>query len=1026
MSYVVPSGTKIRLRFLGGCQVLLPGGPARLETAKTRALLVYLTMSPKPVERHKLMGLLWGDLPEPNARRNLRRALWNLRRQLTLADTPPPIIADRKALEFDWGSPSWCDVRAFQAACTQLVRLTQEEVSKPELAGIRSGVELYQGDFLDGFFINDAPPFEDWVLVEAERLRLLAIRALQKLGDMYEVLEAFEPALVCAQRLLAVEPWREETHQQVMRLLARTDQREAALAQFETCRRILAEELDVEPSSEMYALYEQIKSGWLTTSPLNLPAQTTPFVGRKSELDEINDLLDDPACRLLTISGLGGAGKTRLALQVATQRAEKYLQGVFFVPLAAQSSSQEVVSTVIKTLGLSLFGPEDPRVQLMNYLRGKSVLLVLDNFEHLLKSGELVAEMLSHAPNLAILVTSRQRLNLPGEWVFELSGLGYAEDESIENVVDFDAVQLFLQTARRVRLGYTLKEGEKPSLTRICRLVEGLPLAIELAAAWVRVLPLEEIAREIENSPEIFEAPLHAVSHRHRSMQAVFDHSWRLLSDQEQRVFRKLSVFRREFTREGAEKVAGATLAVLTALVDKSMLGRVPSGRYKMHELLRQYAATTLERVPQEGIVAHHDHSQYFTDSLKQYGDALSEGGADKILSHLERIETQMDDIQDAWRWAINQEDQDAIVEIALVMYSHFQMTTTFREGASFFRTALEGLGWLTGEEIRAGEGGFLPWMLLNRWASFNLYLGRIDQARNALERCLPALRGLQAEDETALCLFTLGEIARFSGDYPQAQELLGESVTLHKKAGNRGGAAFALNVLGVVSTALEEYVQAQDYLEESLAVFKGSDHIWGQAVASINLAVLYKGLGDNLKAVEILKESLSLCRTLGHRWGMATCLNHLGDIASLQDGIVEAKDRYQESLTILQDIGNRQGIVRSLINLGAVTLALDDDTEAGELYIEAVKLAVELQAIPGILEAAVGLAEVFLRLGELESAAEILTWVEAHPQGEKATIERAKKTLIGTRHELSSARLERIREKSQGRAVEDILAPYL
>ncbi|NIN64081.1 MAG: SARP family transcriptional regulator, partial [Anaerolineae bacterium] len=343
-------------------------------------------------------------------------------------------------------------------------------------------------------------------------------------------------------------------------------QRSTALAQYETCRRALTEELGVGPTAETVTLYERIQTEEDFTPPApldNLPPAPTPFVGREEELAELAELLANPDCRLVTLFGPGGIGKTRLALQVAADQVGAFAHGVYFVPLASVSTPEFILPTMANVLNLYFDGKPDPEEQLLNYLRQKEMLLVLDNLEHILEGSALLAKVLWHAPGVVLLATSRERVNLQEEWVYEIEGLTYPKDQASEEIESYSAVELFVQAARRIQRKFTLVEQVHPSVIRICQMVEGMPLGVELAAAWVPVRSCEEIAGEIERNLDILSTSLRNVPKRHRSLRAAFDHSWNLLSEQEREVFRQLSVFRGGFQAAAAEKVAGAPLPVL-------------------------------------------------------------------------------------------------------------------------------------------------------------------------------------------------------------------------------------------------------------------------------------------------------------------------------------------------------------------------------------------------------------------------------------------------------------------------------
>ena len=605
---------------LGSLHVTLDGNPVTgFESNKVRALLIYLAVeSDRPHSREALAGFLWPNQPERSARHNLSQALSNLRQAIRDDEAASPFLqVTRRTVQFNPESDHWLDVATFSTHVAASETHTHHRLETCEacIQQLEQAVELYQGSFLAGFFVDESVPFEDWTLLLRERFHRLALDALYHLAKHHERRRDYDRARRYARRQIEMDPWREEAHQQLMRLLARSGQRSAALQQYETCRRILAGELNVEPHQETTALYERILAAG-RVRPHNLPDQPTPFVGREEELTEIAERLEDPTCRLLTLVGPGGTGKTRLAIQAATESLDAFLQGVYFVPLSPVSSAKFLVSTVADALGFQFRGPSggEPTAQLVDYLREKELLLVMDSFEHLLQETELLTDILHSAPHVKILVTSRERLNLRAEWLLEVQGLTYPRDEQTARAQEYNALKLFLQNVRRVRGDFVLSEETQPYVVRICRLVEGMPLGIELASASVRMFSCEQIAEEIQRDIDFLTTSLRDVPKRHRSMRAVFDHSWNLLSKTEREVFCKLSVFRNGFRREAAKKVARATLPILGALVDKSLLRQTPSGRYNVHELLRQYAAEKLDQTPALKKKSLSRHSSYYAD----------------------------------------------------------------------------------------------------------------------------------------------------------------------------------------------------------------------------------------------------------------------------------------------------------------------------------------------------------------------------------------------------------------------------
>ena len=383
----------------------------------------------------------------------------------------------------------------------------------------------------------------------------------------------------------------------------------------------------------------------------NLPVQPIPFVGRQAELAELNRLLADPSVRLITVVGAGGMGKTRLALEAAALHLDRFADGVYLVPLAPVPSPDGMVAAIAEASGLD-FSQADPCCQLLDYLRAKSLLLILDNFEHVTDGAPLVADLLAEAPGVKIVATSRARLDLQGEQIFTLAGMDLPASAAAPGALDNAAIRLFVQGARRVRPGYEPDAADLKQIVRICRLVEGMPLGILLAAAWIEMLSPAEIAAEIARSYDFLETGLRDLPERQRSMRAVFEYSWNLLSEREREIFASLSAFCCSFTRDAAQQISGATLRELMALTTKSLLYRTPDGRYEGHGMLQQYAAARLDGSPDGGRAVRDRYAAYYLDLLSGWEADLHGPRQQEALA---AIDAESDNIRTAWAWAAEQ-----------------------------------------------------------------------------------------------------------------------------------------------------------------------------------------------------------------------------------------------------------------------------------------------------------------------------------------------------------------------------------
>lgn len=960
---------------LGGVTIRRDGAlVVDLVSRKAEALLVYLVCNRRPFAREMLATLLWEELSQNSALANLSVVLSSLRKQLA-----PFIVATRYTVGFNSESDFWLDVSELESQLDAWRERRARPVaySRDDAAHLEAGLAHYRGDFLAGFHIRGNRSFEEWALLEQERLHRLAVEGLDDLVEYYLNSGRCKQGLEQAQRLLSLDPLREKSHQRVMLLLARCGERTAALAQYQACRDILAQELDVQPARETTALYERIRA--IERDPhLDLPPQATPCLGRHGEIARITQRLAAPDCRLLTILGMGGVGKTRLAIEVANEQRGAFLNGVCFVPLARVSSPEFLVHAIAEALKFTFHGRDAPKKQLLDYLREKELLIVLDNFEHLLAGTHLLAEIAQVAPQVKLLVTSRERLALREEWLYEIQGLHYPETlPSTQEIGDVDgvaaafgSVQLFLHNAIRIQAGFAPSLAQGRDIMRICQLVEGMPLGIELASAWVRTLPCQEIAREIERNLGFLTTAWSNVPARHQSVRAVFDHSWRLLTSEERRLFRKLSVLRGGFRYPAAVQVAGASLTSLSSLVDKSLLqvtlARLGEGesRYSIHELLRQYGAEQLEAVPEDKAEVQELHCLYFARFLQQREDELSAGQQKEAL---ETIGEEIDNVRAAWHWAVENGNSAAIQASFGSLLRFYLVRGWFQEGESAFGAAVATLEGIDAQKDSARA--ILLGHLLGRQGAFNRELSLLDKAEELLRKSIALHVEHGARAETAFSLSILGSVFRNRGQYEQATGLLQESLSLHLEKGDRLGAANVLNELGLVAYRLSQYSQAREHIQESLNIRREFSDQQGTARCLLNLGTIAYRLGDYEEAWRLGNASLELCEAIGDRWGMAACSNNLANVAERQGNLAQAEILYQQSVAIKKGMGHRMSMATSLYNLGKVARRLEEYQKSMRLYEEALAILREIGDQWSQSNALCGLAQVQVEMGRYEDA---------------------------------------------------------
>ncbi len=1039
---------RLSISLLGHFQVSLDGEPVtEFATDKARALLAYLVVEAEcPHSRDTLAGLLWPEQPQRKARHNLRQALSYVRQAIQDRDKERPfLLVSRQTVQFNRQSEYWLDVAALDDLVTacRTHRHRRLEVCRSCMRRLEQAVALYRGGFLQQFFLQDSASFEEWALLKREWLHRQVAQALSCLAAYHERRRDYALARQYAWRLVELDAWREEAHRQLMRLLALDGQRSAALAQYETCRRVLEQELGVSPTAETLALYRRIRDGEPEGGGAALFPQSaarlgnwqpalTPFIGREQELTELADLLVDPDCRLLSLIGPGGIGKTRLALQAAADQVGAFAHGICMVPLAGVSAPELIGPQIVDVLGLSWYGQQTLQEQLLNYLRDKEMLLVLDSMEHILEGGDLLAQILWRAPAIVILVTSRERLNLQEEWIYQVEGLGYpagAPDlsgEPVDGLTDWDAIDLFLQSARRTNHRFALTDVTAPHIVRICQLVAGMPLGIELAAASVSVRAVTEIAQEIARNLDVLSTTWRNVPERHRSMRATLAYSWSLLSEQEQRLFTKLTIFIGGFERKAAEQVTDATSAMLQALVYKSLLQRRDATRFQIHPLLRQYGIEKLTGDSQMHTVVQVRHCAHYIDLVEAYQAELTGAHSSHALSIIRK---EIENIKAAWCFATSREDFAAL-ERGVVGLSHFYLLRgPFQEGCDLIQgavdkvrpwadlgappaplkvtlakllverarllnaqalypqaisTAQEALGWIpdgqacTGETSAGRQKKDLDARVLMGlkatahliWGQALRLQGNYMTARGHLERALTLACGASRQDIEAESLRSLGHTDFQRGDLDEAEGYYRQALSIYEQLGNRKGEGAVLNGFGSVGYLRGDHAKAQLYLEQALEIYRELSDLWGESKLLNNLGNCCAVQGDYTVAEAYYERALDINRTVGNRRGESIALNNLAALYWSEGGYADAWACYEQALRIGRDIGDQQGEAETLCNLSLLAYLRGDCAVALDYGQQALSLSRDLGDRPNQAYALTRLGMVHAEQGRFSQAA--------------------------------------------------------
>lgn len=1027
---------QLRMALLGSFQVWLDGEPVTsFRSDKVRALLAYLALeADRPHTRASLCGLLWPDKADDAALQNLSQALRRLRDALGERRGGVSVLrVSRQHIQLSAGGADWLDTATVARLATSTA-----------IGDLERAAELYRGELLPGFGLPGCDAFEEWLLLTRERFVRLAITALGTLTQQLMVSERYGEAVESARRLLALDLLREDSQRLLMRALGASGDRAAALAAYRRWRETLHDELGIEPDPTTIALAEQIRAGadadllggspgvaggsftplhLATTHRLvdNLPLQLTPFIGRTVELAELAELLHKPETRLITLGGTGGMGKTRLAIELARHSERAFADGACFVALAPLTTLDELPVALLHALGLQPRG--DPTVLLRQTLRDKHMLLVLDNAEHLPGAGNLLEELLQAAPRITILATSREPLYVRGEQRYQVDGLPYEPASPDTNPSALPAVQLFVQQIRRVQPRFCLEAESLTSALRIARLVRGMPLGLELAAAWVELLPLDVIAREIERSFDFLTADLRNLPERQRSMRAVFGWSWRLLHEDEQRVFRQLAICRGGFTLEAAAAIAGATPAMLLRLVGTSLVQGSQS-RYVIHELLRQFAQEQLELDPERALVERR-HSQLYLGFIAERERRLFRD--DPVLAGAE-IQHELDNIRQAWRWAAFHGHVRDLGRAACTLALFYKLYGAAAEWEQLFLLAVTRLREQSGHTMETTLLRQELSALMALLGSACLQQGKHTQAYAWAEEAHTLGATCDGAVGEAHGLLVMGQSLRRQGQSAQARDLLERAATLAHSY-QQGGVSLeqladtefiAYNWLCSIALTYDEYEAATQYVARGMTLCRRLHKPLGSTILESDLVDIAFASGDYVTARGHAENALQLAQGLGLRRIEGTMLCMLGNLARLRGEYGQAYELTAQALPCFQGlddlvweaiVANDLGYVRLLLGdyagaqrwleraydcLRAADLPVRESFQHGlrsaQLYLargDAARALVAVQRVlttvevgadpPGLAEALAVLGSIHARLGQPELATRAFEQALAH-----------------------------------------------
>jgi predicted ATPase/DNA-binding SARP family transcriptional activator len=987
------------ITLFGPMQVRIEGKPLPpLRSRKSLWLLALLTLRhDRPVERGWLAGTLWPDVNQTRASSNLRSVVSELRQALG-SQAYRLQSPSRRTLRLDLTGMD-VDVRAFDAA-----------IGSQNLLILERAVALYRGPLLEGCT-------EEWVFPEREKREQGCLRALETLGSTAFEAGDYETAVGYYRRALGLDTWHETARRGLMEALARKGDRNTALQVYREYVTLLRETPHMAPDEETRAVYTRLRAEAsqqiaphtvaASASPVPVvagyvPHALTELVGREEERLEVAACLR--RSRLVTLTGVGGIGKTRLAMAVAGDIVREYTDGVWLVALDSLSEEQQVMPQIASMLEVKEEAKRPLSVTVTEYLKNKRLLLVLDNCEHLLKaSAETVRQLLAECKTVRILTTSREALGITGEIVWTVPSLPAPDPEHLPErqtallrvLLGYASVQLFVERAQAVQKTFALTGSNAKTVAQICYRLEGIPLAIELAAARVKVITVEQIAARLGNYLGLLTGGSRTVQARQQTLRATLDWSYALLAEEERLLLQRLSIFAGGWTREAAEAVCADSeaaetsspilkqsdiLPLLTALVDKSLISEA-NGRFRMLEMVRQFAGERLAASGEEPFILAR-HQDCFIALAEEAAPHLS---GPEQAEWLRRLAADHDNLRAIFS---RSEQGDCSAEgalrlaVALRLFWYIRgdysegrkcLTQVLEHGDTQARTpararALNGLGGLVRRqgdyalaqtryeeslsirrELGDGRGSAETTGNLGMIQSD---LGNYKGARAFFEESLSLHRQLSDKHGVAMMVTNLGSMALNQGEFIRARGLLEESLLIYRELGDRFRTAWALNTLGNVISALGDLIQAQALHEASLSYLKELGDRNGIAWTRNYQGMVAARQGDYARAQAFYQEGLSIFRDLGEKHGIGLSLEFLGEADFDQGEFASAHSLYQESLSIFKELGQKRGIASTLSKLGSLAFARGDDAMGRALFKECLPLFKDMGTKSAIAQA--------------------------------------------------------------------------
>lgn len=919
-------------QFFGSPSFFIDDQSVKLNRRKAIALAAYITIHGKPVPRERLADLFWPDYGRQKALASLRRTLSSMCKILGNFW----VKADRDAVCFIPNKNIYVDVIQFQALVSRYT---------PDPEALELATQIYNGPFLSGFYLEDAPEFNDWQFVRKEEFERNFMGVLESITETYENMGNTAKAIKHASVWAELDPLNESAHRCLIRLHGYSGQKSMAHRQYERCKQILDSELGIPPDMETSKLAHQILrpdkavAEKINTPQCPKPAKSGSFIGRQRELKEITSRLCQESTRLLTLTGPGGIGKTWLAVEAIDKLQDSLSMDVFFLPLANTLSIDAMMVSLSEILGLRPDNNQELKKQVLAFLGPRKILLFMDNLEHLSGIRGTIFQMLDQTEHLKILATSRSRLTLKKEHVIPLSGLGYHPndpgDDPVQRIINTEGAALFLSEIRKVRPDFNPNENNVNDIIRICRLTSGIPLALVLAGGRGDVFSLRDIADQISANIDFLQSKHIDVASCHRSMRAVFDSSWNSLTPEERDVFIRLSVFKGQFTRQAADAVAQSSRkesgdCALSGLIRKSLVKiNSDSGCFEIHSLLAQYAG---DKLLASGMMEEilDKHENYYLNLLRTGEKELIGQG---MMAYRTDMDLAFANIEHAWFRAVNRGDIATVSRSATGLYIYFDMHTHYLNGERFFRAAKQ--------SISSPNSSFRPefGLLLLCWFDMQNQssgiLGSAGEIQSFVQNWLRWAVKSGCSLSRAHALLFMGAIAQRKKKYARAIRLYRLSLSREPKVEH---AFWVTNRIGLCLRLQNMMDQALISFEKSLRIGQDLGDTVKIAWSLGNFGSAHLCLGNLDSAVPLLLSAKDIFENIKASMGVISCLEELSLIALFQGALDRAAELAGQAIDLVENTGLYLYSYQRATALKGLALIMTGNPDQGQTYFQKIE----------------------------------------------------------------------------------------